>query len=96
MFAVYNKSERLSASKSPTKRKVETNCKPISLNLADVSSYIQNYNEINLVDSRNTSFGTTANLSNSKPIQGNLFNNDQKTFFKNCNETLNFSNFSKK
>jgi hypothetical protein len=96
VFAVYNKTERLSESKSPVRKKPETNFKPVTLHMADVSNYIHNYNESNLIDSRNTSFGTTTNLSNSKPLVGSFFSNNQfKTFFsKNPNETLNFSSFS--
>ena len=80
VFAVYNKTERLSASKSPTKKKAETSFKPVTLHVADVTSYINHYNESNLSDSRNASFGTTANLSNVKPFIGSFFNTATSIF----------------
>ena len=82
-------------SKSPVKRNAETNYKPVTLRVEDVSSYIQNYSQNNIVDVRNSSFGSISNLSSSKPINANYFTNS-KASFKNNNEFLNFSNYSKK
>ena len=93
---MYNKTERLSGgSKSPVKRSAETNYKPVTIRVDDVSNYIQNYNQSNLIDTRNTSFGSISNLINSKPINASFFTNS-KAGFKNNNEFLNFSNYSKK